>query len=327
MSLESIPRYRNPFFYIPGLFLFVILIQFFSLVRNYPSEPACGRVVQINQNLNVLVNCDSAVFMKDADNPSRLWNGDSDYVDRPLYSLAVNKTYVLLKNIGVPDMRREIKGISGDPYSYSYLIFGIFILFNLLILLTAVAIIYRMMLNNFDLDSKKLRGNFIYLFSTLFFVTANELTKTFFWTPHSQMFNILIPVLAVWMISSPKIFKKQINFTLFSACLGILMFAYPAFGLLLILLIFTEFLSLKIRIVSVVLSTMPYFIYPSVVRFLGYEYENPTIGKFREFIWVLDGITGRSPWTIYFDKVWGFLTSLPLIPSVIDVKAAPAVEP
>jgi hypothetical protein len=227
--------------------------------------------------------------------------------------------YGILKSFGIPDVRREIKGISGDSYSYSYLIYGLFILLNLIILFSAVVVLFKLMLNNFGRGNQSSASRMLLFFNALFYLGANELSKTFFWTPHSQIFNILIPVIALWVIDSPRFLQRPFYFYLFSSFMGVLMFAYPAFGLILILLCFTGFLSWRSRVMAVVLSAIPYLMYPYILRFLGYQYENKAIVKFREFIWVIDGMTGKSSMTIYFEKFWSFLGSLPLIPSTLII--------
>ena len=297
----------------------LLAIQFVSLVRSYPSNPPCGKVVEISTHLNVLVNCDSAIFLKDSDNPARLFNGESNYVDRPLFSLLVKLIYKTVKILSGLNFRRTITGLSGETYSYSLIQFSIYILFNFLALLAAGILVVKLFEQKTVKNEKSQLVNVLILTNALFFVFANELTKTFFWTPHSQIFNVLIPVLAIYLVQNYQTETSPKNY-LFS-CLLILigMFVYPAFGLLLTIQIFKKCASVKFRLTVVISLILAYLTYPLILRILGFQYNNEQIYKFREFIWLIDGLSGRSPWTIYFSEIGQFVASLPLIPSLISI--------
>ncbi|MFM7979907.1 MAG: hypothetical protein ACKPKO_11385, partial [Candidatus Fonsibacter sp.] len=84
-----------------------MFIQIISLFRSYPLDHPCGRVLDINSVMSVLINCDSAVYMKDAQNPIRLVNGESVYQDRPIPTLLVAMLAKFWHFFNLPDYYRE----------------------------------------------------------------------------------------------------------------------------------------------------------------------------------------------------------------------------
>jgi hypothetical protein len=99
--------------------LVVVGLQVFTLFRNFTDTPKCGKIVEPIPGLNVLVNCDSSIFMKDADNPMRLLDGSSDYQDRPAHSAIISLFLKLFKFLNLPDKTFSVTGLSGSQYSYS----------------------------------------------------------------------------------------------------------------------------------------------------------------------------------------------------------------
>jgi hypothetical protein len=116
------------------LFLAVAVIQGMSLLRNYFADPVCGRILNIGMDFNVLINCDSAVFMKDAQNPMRLFDGQSVYQDRPGHASVIWFVGNFLKRIGFPNQTREIVGTSGAVTQYDSVFYLSFLLLNFLVL-------------------------------------------------------------------------------------------------------------------------------------------------------------------------------------------------
>ena len=109
------------------LIIFGLLVQIISLFRNYPSNHPCGRVLDINSAMSVLINCDSAVYMKDAQNPVRLVNGESVYQDRPLPTLLVATLSKFWHFLNLPDYYRDVQGNSGQIVTYSLITYVIFL--------------------------------------------------------------------------------------------------------------------------------------------------------------------------------------------------------
>ena len=119
------------------IYLGVFGVQMLSLFRNYGATPDCTRLVDVNKFVNILVNCDSATFMKDAQEPVRLFNGVSDYQDRPIYSLLAAIINELLNLLPIPSQEFKIFGNSGTWHVYTSNVFLSFIVINCFLLFVA----------------------------------------------------------------------------------------------------------------------------------------------------------------------------------------------
>jgi hypothetical protein len=219
------------------LVIFGLLIQIISLFRNYPSDHPCGKVLDINSVMSVLINCDSAVYMKDAQNPIRLVNGESVYQDRPIPTLLVAFLAKFWHFLNLPDYYREFEGNSGQIVTYSLITYVIFLLLSITIFSLAC---YLGLNALFQLQQKLDIPHDIFIGSAFIFViviSMNEITKTFFWTPGSQMFNLLLPIYTFYLISggnktiTNKFYLTQI------LIVSLLLFSYAFFVILLIPLV------------------------------------------------------------------------------------------
>jgi hypothetical protein len=312
--LKNLSKLWTPFSWVAAV---VVLIQSASLFRSFPSNPACGRVLNVFANLNVLINCDSAVFMKDAQSPSRLFDGESVYQDRPAHALFVWVMSNILKVVGFPNSSREIVGNSGETTLYQSAFYLSYLVINLLILLVAVKLAINYVYP--DNHTRKTYSNASSVLLIIFLVAGNELTKTFFWTPHSQMFNVLLPVLALVLISNREKIRTFKVFLSLTVGLVFLMFFYPLFGLLLTILISGSYSKIWNRalIVSTVLSG--YLLYPRVLEYLGGSYSNYAILKFRQYVWILDASKQDMLRERSIANINLFISTIPLIPTLLIV--------
>lgn len=264
-----------------------------------------------------MINCDSAVFMKDAQSPSRLFDGQSVYQDRPAHALFVWVMSNFLKVIGFPNSSREVIGNSGGITLYQSTFYLSYLIINLLILLVAVKLAI-----NFVHPSDYKRATYSNASSVLliiFLVTGNELTKTFFWTPHSQMFNILLPVLALVLISNREKINTLKVFLSLTVGLVLLMFFYPLFGLLLTILIYADYSKFWKRALIVSAVLFGYLLYPRVLEYLGGSYSNYAILKFRQYVWILDASKQHNLGERSVANFNTFISTIPLIPTLLII--------
>ena len=310
-------KLRSKNSHILGIFVSVMVLQLYSLIRNYTEAPKCGRFVEPVTHLKVLINCDSAVFMKDADSPSRLFNGDSDYQDRPAYSL-VNTFFLKISRIlNLPEKIFPVKGISGETYGYSSSAYVIFIVLNLIVLMLAIIVVSKIFSDLQSVQKSTTRGNHYFIYLAIGILAANELTKTFFWTPHSQMFNLLQPALAFYLLNNIKKITIPKRFLMLNCYLLIMAFFYPSAALLALILLFAPVKKLIWRIVTVAAVFTPYALYPFFIKFFGGEYRNNHVSKFREFIWVWDAFKDGSLIQAITQNANSFLQTFPIIPSLM----------
>ena len=128
-----VSRFRNLWIY-----LSVAGVQSLSLIRNYKQVPECSRLVEVTSQMRVLVNCDSATFMKDAQDPTRIISGVSDYQDRPLYSILAHFISKLWDLSNLPTRNFLVIGNSGLSFNYKSDVYVAFVLINLTLLLLTV---------------------------------------------------------------------------------------------------------------------------------------------------------------------------------------------
>jgi len=147
----------------------------------------------------------------------------------------------------------------------------------------------------------------------------NEVTKTFFWTPGSQMFNILIPVYLFYLLQFA--YNPVTNkFFIINVCAFIvLLFSYAFFILLLIPLVLLGWKNYKLRLFVLATSVLVYATYPILLRVLGGTYNNFAIGYRRMYVWVIDAYFNQE----FVSKVNQFLTlylkTFPIIPIIIGL--------
>jgi hypothetical protein len=299
-------------------FLLAIGLQIFSLFRNYPENPKCGKLIEPFGGFSVLINCDSAVFMKDADNPARLLDGTSDYQDRPAHAFLISLILKLYRFLNLPDKEFNVTGLSGSQYSYSAISYILFVGFNLFVLTLAIFLIVSMF-NRIEFRQTASSKNLtLVTFLAVGILSANELTKTFFWTPHSQMFNLLLPAVACYLVLTIKSFNLK-SFILANLAILVSTFFYPTFAILMVILLFAPVLTYFKRAFICAVFILPYLLYPIALNLFGGEYRNTAILKFRQFVWVLDATKDGNLSQNMIQNGKTFLLTFPIIPSIIVV--------
>jgi hypothetical protein len=299
------------------LIILGLFIQIISLFRSYPLDHPCGRVLDINSVMSVLINCDSAVYMKDAQNPIRLVNGESVYQDRPIPTLLVAMLAKFWHFLNLPDYYREVQGNSGQIVTYSLVTYIIFLALSAAIFSMAC---YVGLKSLFQFQQKLSIPAEIFISSSFIFVIViamNEITKTFFWTPGSQMFNLLLPVYAFYLITYN---YKDITYKFYFSqilIVSILLFSYAFFIILLVPLILAKWNKLRNRLLLCSVPVIAYLSYPFLLNQFGGTYNNFAVGYRRMYIWVIDAYKQDK----FFEKISEFLgyffESIPSLPTIL----------
>lgn len=306
------------------LIIFGLFIQIISLFRSYPSDHPCGRVLDINSVMSVLINCDSAVYMKDAQNPIRLVNGESVYQDRPIPTLLVAMLAKFWRFLNLPDYYQEVQGNSGQIVTYSLVTYVIFLALSTGIFSTAC----YMGLNSLNQLRQKLNTSDEIFINTAFIfvivVAMNEITKTFFWTPGSQMFNLLLPVYTFYLVTYN---SKDITFKFYVSqilIVSLLLFSYAFFIILLVPLVLRNWNKFRNRILLCSVPIIAYLSYPFLLNQFGGTYNNFAVGYRRMYIWVIDAYKQDK----FFEKISEFLgyflESIPVLPTILILIALTA---
>lgn len=299
------------------LIIFSLVLQIVSLFRNYPLNHPCGRVLDITWGMEVLINCDSAVYMKDAQSPSRLFNGESVYQDRPLPTLLIAAAARLWHFLKLPDYNRDVVGNSGIIINYSLITYIFFLLLSAFVLCVSC----WLGIKTFSIISNKFTiKNEIFIIIALLFTTLlsmNELTKTFFWTPGSQMFNLLIPVYLFYLLqfANTSVTTKFFIFNLIMFTL--LMFSYAFFILVAIPLMLIKWKSFRFRSAAVATSILIYAAYPQILQLCGGTYNNFALGYRRMYLWVLDSYFDHQLFQNLGKNFLFFANTFPILPIIL----------
>jgi hypothetical protein len=269
----------------------------------------CNYYITKLQIFHVHIDCDAQYFLLDSQDPMRLIRNQTPLQDRPLYTLLVFLISRLLSWIGFPSGPITYLGEDGIPQTYNLLNYGIFIFLNTLVLILSLVIVLKVF--NQNILAKNTLNKCI-IFLAVAIITQNPITREFFWTPHSQMFNILIPVILFYLIQ-PSFLPSRKQYYSLLIIISFALLIYPTFAILLpIFFIKTwRFLGiLKALTISVVL--IPKVFWPLIIKELGGDYlDRPLVGL-RRFIWVLDSIKGNTLTKDLKAHVLEFMHSLPI---------------
>ena len=296
---------------------FILVVQLFSLFRSYPTSHPCGRVVNLNQWMNVLINCDSAVYMKDAQSTTRLFNGESVYQDRPIPTLIISAFTKAWHFIKLPDFYYDVIGNSGKITSYSLITYLSFLMLNALLLsLTCWYGINALesLSNKYNVTTER-----FVLLACMFtlLISMNEISKTFFWTPGSQMFNLLIPIYIFYLLQFANNLVTTRFFLTNLTILTFLIFSYAFSVLATIPLMLVKYRSTKLRLTAALMPLFFYIAYPQILQFIGGTYNNFGLGYRRLFLWVLDSYYDQLLIQSVSKNLLLFTKSFPVLPIIL----------
>jgi len=245
-------------------------------------------------NLNYLKNCDSNAFLRIARRPSRLFEEDSIWQSRPGYPIL--GTLGALPFRAVESIRARIavsRLIGRDWYQPEYdTYYAGFILVNWLIL-TVAAVLFLLLVSGKPSSP-------VVLFP-LTILVLNGVTKGFFWTPHTQIFNVLIPVascaVAVSLLSKSQPLGRLLPIIGF--CCGLASLVNGAFVLVLLtttvaLVSFLMRSRRQIPILSLLLAWLgfvaPLIAWRQYVVWKTGSFYMHEISAYRQFVWILDSL-------------------------------------
>ena len=259
--------------------------------------------------------------MKDAQDPTRIISGVSDYQDRPLYSILAHFISQLWDLSNLPTRNFLVIGNSGLSFNYKSDVYVAFVLINLTLLLLTVWLALKICSEIFMLVEMPEINQRIVQITFVFLVTLNEVTKTFFWTPHTQIPNLLLPVYCIFLfLNLGKLKLRKYFFVNLFFTAGML-FMYPLLALAFLPLMFTPYKSFRFRLIVVILGFIPYILFPRFIELLGGQYRNIAVQQYREFVWIFDLISGEDPLGPFVGYVTDFTSTLPIFPIIFVVLA------
>ena len=200
-TASNLTRKTLPYFAI-GLMLLMLGFLIGPRVAESQQARHCLGNVQLVGPFGFGLNCDSPQFMELAATPSRLLEPGNWRQSRPgLIALAAavrlpfaaalpTQLPFVTTNTSGPPSPTEITA-SFEPSLPAYLAY---VFFNIFFLLSSFWVLGTLVVHdNRDEDSQTTAA----LLAIGLLLVANDVTKAFVWSPHTQMFNILVPLLAV----------------------------------------------------------------------------------------------------------------------------------
>lgn len=271
--------------------IFVIIILFTVVSFLFSPKPFnetdyCGTYIKISNRSGFIKNCDTKYSINPALHPGILLKKNTIRQSRPLY--------ILTGTIFGYSLNTLLQLIGFNPYPEAIFYLG-FVLINFLTLYFGI-ILYDKILAAFGVDK-------FLLFTSSLFLICNDVTKSFFWTPHQQMFNMFTPLLMIYIMSrillAPCIISNR-KFLLISFLSGILLLVYGNFVLILPCLLLSYTYRLYIdnninptrltiaAILSVILFLIPTLCWVAIVTLTAGHYYNHAIAAYRQLVWIFD---------------------------------------
>lgn len=305
-----------------ALFFSLILFSLFTQVITLLHKPDpsisdssfefCNYYINKFRILNVHIDCDAQYFLLDAQNPMRILNDQSPIQDRPLHAVLVYLIAKILTLVGMPEFPITYLGEDGIPQTYNLLHYTIYIGLNAVILFISVILVLRVLvLVSNKKDSTK--GFTLPIILTVGILVQNPITFEFFWTAHSQIFNILIPALIFYFLHEDFIFTKS---KLWGTVLllSILLLMYPTFFIVLPVIYLKAMQQLGKKTIPIVtLAVLPKILWPGMLGLLGGNYNDTPVEGHRRFIWIIDSLKDNTFPSTLLNKLDLFIHSIPLL--------------
>ena len=328
------------------IFLLIILLVNISFLFSGPPdnkgpESYCPhRYVVLNSFMGVPVNCDEFVFIGAAVQPSYLVQKDFQRQNRPGYIMsgsALGYTiYYMLYPFHESIKSFAFKKLSGQ-FSYPQLekavlygsVYAGFILINFLILFLTMLL--------FEKSLVMVSGNWKnqpWLFwMCLVMLISNQVTKTFFWTAHQQMFTLFTPVACLYtglLVYNQGSAEKPM--VIIASVGGLLLLVYGNFLLIMAVILCSYLMKQRTlkkavtwRRFSTLAQTVLIFLLPTLLwiiylRVNGIIYYNHEISRFRHFVWIKDSLNisfGFFLNKIYRNVITFLQTSGSLLPTAL----------
>ena len=151
------------------------------LLSPLDSKLLCATPVHLGAGLGYSVNCDSAEFVRDAAKPSRLLTSHNIRQSRPL-EIAIAAG--LARTVGRVAFATPLPSL----YKMATREYVAYVLLNLAIAAAAIALLLRIV---------PFRQVPVAAVATAVWMAFDDVMKAFVWTPHSQIFNLLVPLVAI----------------------------------------------------------------------------------------------------------------------------------
>jgi hypothetical protein len=268
----------------------------FLLLAPMVSSPVCATPVHLNRYMSYPLNCDSALFLELAHHPGLLL-ANINIHHLPLAKRAAvaarlkedhlrqsRPVYVALSAAATRIVGPLAASLGLDrAYGQANTAYIPLILINLVVVVAAVALLAPLL--------RRFGAPAVIVVALCSLLVLNDLTKTFFWTPHQQMFVLLIPLAAIaigrWLILSrpPAIIVAVLGLDLGLAAL-IYGNVVIVIGVLTVILLARGWRGIAQAVTLCVSFAAAPLGWIWVCRRISGTYLNNDVARYREFVWL-----------------------------------------
>jgi hypothetical protein len=262
-------------------------------------EANCVHNVRISERLGISLSCDSNYFVWLSVSPHHLYDAKAARQSRPgvvfitfLMAQPLRPLANLPRWIGMPEpaAQKNQWGYAREIWAREAPTFLAYIVFNFALLIATFWFLLRA-IGPFG-PSGAWAGIGVGAIASL--LTANVVTKMFLWSPHTQLFNIFVPVFAI--VAAVSILQSGLTrrqAIVFGLIIGVGMTVYPVFPIALALIVLAALLrrsrdTAANLAVLLAYSVVPYLIWYSFVRLKTGDFYSHEIHGYNQVGWIID---------------------------------------
>jgi hypothetical protein len=293
-------------------------------------HPFCAQVVHVSDDLAFPLNCDSDHLMFLAEHPRVLVQRDDARQSRPVYVAA---GVVLRQTLG-----RVVDALGGNPYGVASPAYLPLVALNLALLVAAMTVLDRLL----GAPGLAFAGGL----GLVALLAANDVVKAFFWSPHQQLFNVLVPLVSILACRAIVLQPRRSWPWLVGLGLGCGLGAL-AYGSFAVVPVAVALALAVCRAVgwpawlaqAAVLGAafaLPNLLWIAAIHQHTGDYYNQEVELFREFVWIGDALRAGGPgelWTTWWSYTLLYLRAtwhdvwfaLLLLAAVLGLAAAARV--
>ncbi len=283
--------------------------------------PTCKtNYMQLNKYMGFTINCDAFAFIGAAIDPSYLTTQNYIRQSRPFYILAGTLTGYSIYYLSYPfhsyidkytkkKFSKEYQNIQSQKKSTLYAcVYVGYVLLNFFIAFLSLWLFAKIV----NYISGSWKNNPLLFIGLCILLLSNQLTQNFIWTPHQQLFNLLTPLLCIYLVLQIVNDKKKPSEILWIVGLtSLLPLFYGNFLLVLPIILIAFFGQAKDKLPlpkifgwSLLYTTLfftPLLLWMLFLSLKGISFYSDEVTAHRQFIWLIDAVKNQK--TSFIHKV------------------------
>ncbi len=298
MFLNKLNELKIPILFWLLCLLYIIILLIGPRIDKKDERDFCVRNFYINKFFGHSMNCDSADWILNSNNPSRLYESESIRQSRPgLIFLTYNISKFInlfFKDKNYPKITTNItngsKIIINEEFNPKVIYFSYFLV-NILILICSIYLFFKLF--EFSIFKKENYENWYIWLSS--FLIINNTVNQFLFSPSTKFFNIFCAIFTIFI--SLKILKNEFSkysFILVYSFLGLLMLFYASFFISFVIFSILFFvrpdskfsLNLLFMILLLVIYLLPYSIWFWYIKSITNSFYISSFEDYNFIFWI-----------------------------------------